>query len=93
MQHYKKLILELRRPLQLSFICESLCKIQCRDYGEEDIPRCGRNIVIALLGFPLVVVNHPFNCHNFEAAVNVVELLEDDHLLLPPVNPFHGRVV
>ena len=94
MQHHRKFFLELQSPLQLPFVCELLREIQCRDYGKEDIPHCRRKLVTFLPGFPLVVVNRPLNYHNFEAAVNVVELVENDYLLLLPlVNPFRGRVV
>ena len=93
MQHHKKILLELRRLLELLFVRKSLREIRCRDYGEEDIPRCRKKLMTFHPGFPLVVVNCSLRCHNLEAAVNVVELLKKDHLLLPPINPFRSEVV
>jgi hypothetical protein len=49
--------------------------------------------VTALPTFPLLVVYRSLSRDNFESAVNVFQLLKDDHFLLPPVNPFHGGVV
>jgi hypothetical protein len=93
MQHLRELLLKLTCTLQLSFVCEVHCKIGCRSLTKQSIPRCSQNIIKLLPSPPLIVVHHLIYLHELQNTVQFVQLLQDDHLFLPVVNPLRGRVV
>ena len=92
-QHLRELVLELTCTLQLPFIYEVLGKIGCQNFTKLNIPRRGRHIVMLLSGPPFFIVHCPICSDELQSAVQIIQFLQDNHLLFSTINRFCGKVV